>query len=216
EMSLAAKAGLVVTAPIVAPVALLAAGVNKLIGADDAGEGLVSPEDLSGVSRSAEVDETLNGEKVPEIYAPSISPVAGESSSLVVPSKEALVALVLPGPLAGSEVSVRMKDSSAPLGLPLRSAQTIGPGQLKKKINKAARPDITIPLPVAGPAAVKQVVKPGSTAPAPEFTVVPFAEVVVGKDGDGRTEKVIRAVVGVYGPVAVVVSVGIMLLGRKR
>jgi hypothetical protein len=57
--------------------------------------------------------------------------------------------------------------------------------------------------------AVQQVDKPG-------FAVVPVPESVADKAGSSGAKNVIRTVVGVYGPVAVIVSAGVWLLGRKR
>jgi hypothetical protein len=46
---------------------------------------------------------------------------------------------------------------------------------------------------------------------------VPVSEAVVGKTGaSGAAKKVFRVVVGVYGPVAVMVSVGVWALDLKR
>ncbi len=174
-MSLATKAGMVVAAPIVAPIALLAAGVSKVIDA-------VAPGRVASVA---------------PVSAPSVSPVSGAA----VP--------VVPGKVA----------SVAPVSTPRMSLFGVGStakgGDSELLTDKRVKADIAMPLPAAGLVAMKPVHKPGQTI-APSGPVAVPAKPMVGKPGPEGAENVIRTVVGVYGPVAVMVGFGAWLLSQRR
>jgi hypothetical protein len=118
--------------------------------------------------------------------------------------------------LTGLETPVRMAAAARPARVPPRPAREIGPGRLKKKTIKAARPGISVPPPAMAPVAMGPVGLPSPMTPPPGFEAVPVPETMAGKARAKGAVKALGAVVGVYGPVAAMLGIGSWLLRRKR
>jgi sugar lactone lactonase YvrE len=110
------------------------------------------------------------------------------------------------GPLTGLATPVRVAAVAPPTRVPVAPVREIGAGFVKKKM-LAPPPSLRI-------ADIAPLSVPAGLAEPPSFAVVPVAAAAVGQGKSGGPARVPRAVVGVYGPVAVLLDLGIWLLRR--
>jgi hypothetical protein len=140
---------------------------------------------------------------------PILDPILPQGVAVAPPAAAAPPAVPeWPGPLAGLAAPVRMASSPLPATIPPAPVLEIGARFRKKGFLMAPAP-----LPAIGIAPVPLPVAP--TVPSPVLAAVPL-ETAAGRAKSGAPASGLRTLVGVYGPVAAMVGVGIWLLRRAK
>lgn len=127
----------------------------------------------------------------------------------------ALASPALSVQLAGIEVPVQMAGAAFPEAVPLGPPREITPARVKKKI-AVELVDLVLPDPLPALAPIGPVAMPAPIAPPPGFAVDSLAATKTGAGREKAVETALRAVLGVYGPVAAVLGVGNWLRHRGR
>jgi hypothetical protein len=110
------------------------------------------------------------------------------------------------GPLAGVATPVLVAAAAPAARIPVAPVRELTTGFVKKKILVAPGPLVlgaSAPLPL-----------PAAPVVPPPFVAAPLAAAPAGRGKAGGPASGLRAVLGVYGPVAVLVGVGVWLLRR--